>query len=120
MVNQEIKAQWTAALRSGEYTQATNCLKNGDGFCCLGVLTDLYVKSGVDEYDLWMDYPGFDTWDEVLPIEVQRWSGMESAEGSNPEWDLDWEIDRGFRDLAFANDMGKSFAEIADLIDEYF
>ena len=35
----ELKAQWIAALRSGEYTQGRGALKTGDGgYCCLGVL----------------------------------------------------------------------------------
>lgn len=34
----QIKADWTRALHSGQFTQAEGRLKNGDGFCCLGVL----------------------------------------------------------------------------------
>ena len=35
----ELKAQWIAALRSGEYTQGHNHLRTGNGYyCCLGVL----------------------------------------------------------------------------------
>lgn len=36
-MNQELKAKWVAALRSGEYQQATGALKVLDGYCCLGV-----------------------------------------------------------------------------------
>lgn len=35
---------WLAALRSGEYKQATGVLNNGNGFCCLGVACDVYAK----------------------------------------------------------------------------
>jgi hypothetical protein len=36
----ELKAKWVAALRSGEYRQATGLLYwgNPDAYCCLGVL----------------------------------------------------------------------------------
>lgn len=34
----EQKALWLAALRSGQYVQARQRLKNGEGYCCLGVL----------------------------------------------------------------------------------
>ena len=35
----ELKAQWIAALRSGEYTQGYNHLRTENGYyCCLGVL----------------------------------------------------------------------------------
>lgn len=35
------KKRWLKALRSGEYKQGVGYLKNGDEFCCLGVLCDL-------------------------------------------------------------------------------
>lgn len=37
-MKKETKDKWIAALRSGEYQQADRKLKNGSGFCCLGVL----------------------------------------------------------------------------------
>lgn len=43
----EVKTAWVEALRSGEYTQGTEMLlQPGVGYCCLGVLCDLAVKSG--------------------------------------------------------------------------
>lgn len=44
----DIAKKWTEALRSGEYEQCTLQLKKGEGFCCLGVLTDLYIKEHED------------------------------------------------------------------------
>jgi hypothetical protein len=38
--------RWINALRSGDYNQCQNVLKDGDSFCCLGVLTDLLIKDG--------------------------------------------------------------------------
>ena len=37
----ELKANWVKALRSGEYKQAIDELRNFNGFCCLGVLLDI-------------------------------------------------------------------------------
>lgn len=39
-MDQELKAKWVAALRSGEYKQADCQLYNdrADAYCCLGVL----------------------------------------------------------------------------------
>lgn len=34
----KLKAEWIAALRSGQYKQAREALRDGDGYCCLGVL----------------------------------------------------------------------------------
>lgn len=43
-MNQEIKAKWIAALRSGEYKQTRFVLNDKTGMCCLGVLCDLHNK----------------------------------------------------------------------------
>lgn len=44
-MNEEIKAKWIAALRSGEYEQGRSSLRpSSNSYCCLGVLCDLYVK----------------------------------------------------------------------------
>lgn len=37
-MNAELKARWVAALRSGEWKQCTGYLRDGDAYCCLGVL----------------------------------------------------------------------------------
>lgn len=45
-MDQSVKARWVAALRSGEYKQSSKRVLNDGqgGFCCLGVLCDLYAK----------------------------------------------------------------------------
>ena len=46
-MNPQIKAQWVADLRSGQYEQGNGYL-NADGkLCCLGVLCEQAVKAGV-------------------------------------------------------------------------
>ena len=37
----DLKAKWLEALRSGKYEQTQGTLRDGDAFCCLGVLCDL-------------------------------------------------------------------------------
>ena len=44
MMNQEVKKLWIEALRSGEYQQGYGALCCGNTYCCLGVLTDLFMK----------------------------------------------------------------------------
>ena len=43
---QELKDKWLEALRSGEYSQTTETLKDENGFCCLGVLCDVIDPDG--------------------------------------------------------------------------
>lgn len=38
---QELEDKWVAALRSGNWKQGTWSLKNGDKYCCLGVLYEI-------------------------------------------------------------------------------
>jgi len=112
-MNADIKAQWIAALRSGEYAQGQYRLRQGDRFCCLGVLCELAVRDGVtvgvpgpgDTYD-------YDGQEVHLPASIQHWAGIRE----NPMVTVDrpW-VSR--RSLAELNDDGMPFEEIADLIE---
>jgi hypothetical protein len=115
-MNPGIRAQWCAALRSGEYAQTDEALRrleeeNGHpaGYCCLGVLTDLYVKAGNDE-----TYNGCaNVWEsDTLTGPVMRWAGLDD---DNP-W-LDGGPGRRRAAAEWNDDEGATFAEIADLID---
>ena len=44
----ETKQKWLDALRSGKYKQTRDCLKNNDGYCCLGVLCYVVGLKPVD------------------------------------------------------------------------
>jgi hypothetical protein len=114
-MNPQIRAQWCAALRSGEYQQGRQSLRDGDAYCCLGVLCDLAVKADIigpprrsQGGGSWWLYDGRI---DYLPEAVQEWAGLNSG---NPDvWY--WE-DKAAR-LGELNDNGKTFAEIAGLID---
>lgn len=116
-MNQTIKAQWTAALRSGDYPQGTNALKRvGGGLCCLGVLCELAVKAGVI-HELRVGAAGAVEYGNhsgssqiALPFSVQQWAGLANE---NPNVNIEGGIDS----LAALNDDGVDFAAIADLID---
>lgn len=48
MLTAEQKAEWTAALRSGEYRQGRRRLVTADGgYCCLGVLCEAVLKASM-------------------------------------------------------------------------
>jgi len=124
-MNQDVKAEWVKALRSGEYKQ--NCeysvLRTADNtFCCLGVLTDLAVKAGVlpegeyNDLEKRYDYQNSDMPNDVnaayLPVAVINWADVHISNpiikpGSNNDT------------AAGQNDGGTSFSEIADLIEQH-
>lgn len=118
---QEIREEWIAALRSGEYKQIRGRLHNSSGFCCLGVLADLYLKEqgrnwGGDYYIIGKDGSYFET---LLTSEIVTWAGLYDDGGSRV-------IDGQFspESLAMMNDGAgnlktHSFEDIADLLEKY-
>lgn len=117
-MNPEIKARWVTALRSGEYQQTKNNLRDAKGFCCLGVLCDLYAKEhridGWDTHTLGETADGEPTGEELPGNEVCEWAGLDA------ETDVD--ICGVLLPLYHHNDGSPSraprtFAEIADAIE---
>ncbi len=76
-MKKEIKKLWVKALRSGEYKKGQFQLKSVDGqrFCCLGVLTDLYIKKESRKTG-WNGSAGFDSGAAALPPKVMKWAGL--------------------------------------------
>lgn len=90
-MNQEIKARWVTALRSGEYKQGIGMLRreNGD-FCCLGVLCDLHSKETGNEWytEKLFSYFYYLQNKKVLPVKVQEWSGVDAPWQQHTLFDL--------------------------------
>jgi hypothetical protein len=123
MMNPEIKAQWIADLRSGEFVQGTGYL-NADGkLCCLGVLCEQAVKAGVVESD--MSGEGtvyYDGKDNILPDQVREWAGLPGANTHDNPNNPDVTVHDTAVSLAELNDgengwEGHTFGQIADLIE---
>ena len=130
-MNSEIKAKWLQALRSGEYKQTRYTLRScNGGFCCLGVLSDIYRKEVGGSWK-W-DYNNDTAYSIVneseddfatteLPDCVMEWAGLEDAD---PEFNSPAITGESgeivLYTLATLNDAGKSFDFIADVIDDQF
>jgi hypothetical protein len=125
----QVKEKWIAALRSGEYSQGDGRLRSYKGFCCLGVLCDLYSQEqdtnwefrGVDECDMQMlDYWYFDGESEFLPQSVMEWAGLSLPSPTvkmnvEEEDEMSW----SYRDeISNLNDSGCSFTELANIIEK--
>lgn len=114
-MNQQIKEKWMNALRSGEYSQTKGCLRTKNGFCCLGVLCDLYSKetgTGWEEFkedEALSTYSTFLEEIATLPKEVMEWSGLNQPNPYSENWGS----------LASLNDGGTEFLKIADVIEKY-
>ncbi len=114
-----IAKKWVAALRSGKYDQAQGALHtvNG-GFCCLGVLCDLYAKEkkirngwGVNTES--PEVKEIFGENQVLPDQVKEWAGLNSDDGKLLA------VKTITSSLAQENDNGSSFSKIADMIEEH-
>lgn len=120
-MKEDIKKQWVDALRSGEYAQGRARLRNNrDEFCCLGVLCDLAVKAGVIEGPIQSeDFEDYVYSGDILfpPHPVVKWAGLSS---SNPTLVVEEDEYGDIQEYGAAslNDGGKTFEEIADLIEE--
>lgn len=142
----EIREQWTAALRSGEYEQTTENLKKdlGDGkvgYCCLGVLTDLAIKAGVPvvtkevestrhtcsedvEAGECKDVPAtayyFDGGSSYTPSSVMEWAGLHVSNPAVPyKVHPDFPNDDHMSLAALNDGEHLDFNQIADLIDQH-
>lgn len=137
-MNREIADKWTAALRSGQYSQTDGVLKKKwqDGscsYCALGVLVDLFKKEHPDALleSEWPDgticfLADEDACSDSLPWPVQKWADMVDNVGRfNPTaHPVDWQSRNRsaygqVTSAADANDFGLDFHEVADLIDQH-
>ena len=128
-MKKSVMKKWVKALRSGEYLQCKGELteknkKGQDTFCCLGVLTNLYVEeNGISKLKLpnskgntlnfWKYNENYASY---LSMAVQSWAGMSSSNGRLPIGTLN----ENANTLAGLNDKGSSFEEIADIIEKNY
>lgn len=121
-MNARIKARWLKALRSGKYRQGTGHLKKttitGEArHCCLGVLCELAMRSkviapSVAAHDGISRIHQFDGNTGFLPLSVIEWAGL-------TDYDPDVSTKQGLATcLSHLNDSGKSFKQIANIIEQ--
>ena len=77
-MNERVKNLWCKVLP--EYQQTYHCLNDGNGFCCLGVLTDLYLKETGQEwvFDPINEEYSYNEGSYVLPEVVKVWAGLKT------------------------------------------
>lgn len=119
----EFKYLWIAALRSGKYKQAQGVLKSDTGFCCLGVACDLadpQTWRRMEHYDeetgqsfecddAWVTAAGNDELPDKPDLPEEVFKALDEDRGDFRVMDK----------LAEMNDHGKTFAELADWIEEH-
>ncbi len=101
----DLAKKWVAALRSGEYKQTHGTLHNDGGFCCLGVLCDIQGRR-------WFKA------EHGTSLFVKEDSILYESMPSNSALDLVGMTESEANTLASANDSGKDFEQIANLIEK--
>ncbi|WP_144721181.1 hypothetical protein [Cellulosimicrobium sp. TH-20] len=136
----EVKAAWLAALRSGEYPQASGVLERIDhtgvsrGFCCLGVLCKLAADTGAAERDVPGAWAGSTVRYRVeggssspyMPVpEIAAWA-FDGDVSRADAWlvptpgDIKARYDEATVALSTLNDsFGYTFEQLADLIEQH-
>ena len=123
-MNSQIKQKWIDSLRSGKYQQGQSKLYSSDGFCCLGVLCDIYAKEVGDKSwvmkdpDYKFDTEKFDYWyfddqSECLPKCVQDWAEL----NENDPVVTNRIVGEYITTLASMNDKGVTFEDLAEMIE---
>lgn len=107
-MKRKIAAQWADALRSGKYKQGIRRLRDGEYFCCLGVLCNLHAQAHPEIAAEQTDPNCYMEADLVIPLDVMKWAGMSSASGDFGTLET----------LASLNDKGWSFDQLANIIDQ--
>jgi hypothetical protein len=100
-LNATVKQVWLEHLRSGKYIQDAGHLRTDEGFCCLGVLCEAAQVPSV--HNKWAKAYSYDGLDTYLSAPLRKRFGL-----TKPQMDR----------LAKMNDMGTSFAAIADYIEK--
>jgi hypothetical protein len=121
----DIKSKWLAALRSGQYEQTDMRLRHDGGYCCLGVLCDLYSQeTGVEWWGTGCGGFAMHGADSVLPDAVREWADLPHEHGGYVA--VSKRYDEGEDTTVFhsaslteLNDQWQyDFRQIADVIEE--
>ena len=112
-MKKHVARKWIAALRSGKYRQGKNKLQAGNAYCCLGVLCKIAPKY-VQKRIIFTKKNQLIGGTLYTQNPVKEWAGLKDHSGSLPI-----DAKTGFIDLVAYNDAGKSFKEIALIIEKY-
>lgn len=115
-MNPVVKEKWLNGLRSGKYKKGRGYLHVYNKYCCLGVLTDLYMEDQHSTAEKWNI--GFDGMvnNVFISKEVRDWAGLDSVDPVVTCYDGNL-IKLGVYNDSSAS--GEDFTKIADLIEKH-
>jgi len=102
---------WLKELRSGKYEQGKTDLCHNGKYCCLGIAAEIFA-TGQTEIHITKGIKYFDSCLSSAPEYVMDSLGLYKDLGETSSLTFDENA------LAKMNDQGKTFAEIADIIEQ--
>ena len=120
-MNRKIKKLWIKALRSGEFKQCKGYLSKDGKYCALGVLSVLGLLEGACSYNEIEGLGHFDNRKFTLSYNVMKWAGIaqDNERYLDPEeHQVKIKFKKKKATILNLNDEGKSFKEIAQIIQE--
>jgi hypothetical protein len=114
MMNQEIKKEWVADLRSGKIIKNKYALRQGKNrMCVLGALCNVHAKHHPEiaaAQPKMNEYMGEST---IIPMEVAEWAGL-GRYNTNP-----CVVHKGYETslMSLNDDEGLTFKTLANLIE---
>jgi hypothetical protein len=120
-MNSEMKTDWVAALRSGDYAQGQGCLRHQkdnqpDVFCCLGVLADL-IKTN-EEWLIGERGAVYLAWGDTAHHNEKNYQNNELPPAMKLRAGIHREDCKKLIRMNDDNDNGLSFTQIANWIEE--
>ena len=120
-MDKRVKDLWIKALSSGEFKQCKGYLEKEGRYCALGILSLLGLIEGVCTYNELQGLGHFDNRKFTLSYNVMKWAGIaqEDERFLNPEEHaVKVKFKKRETTILKLNDEGRSFKEIAQIIQE--
>ena len=104
-MNPIIKGKWIGEIRGTKYRQGKNYLRQKDRYCCLGVLCDIMDNSKWEISSKVNNRYSYGNYTDVLDYRIRKQAGISFLQ---------------MLLLMKMNDSGKTFEEIAKVIETQF
>lgn len=119
----DFKEKWLTALRSGDYSQTRQNLRDTSGFCCLGVGYDVLGgkwHSGTREHvtEYFCTSNDSSSMPNIYDYGREIWTVLNQDTTFNPDNNEDGNHNI-LNALSWHNDKGSTFDEIADWVETY-
>ena len=106
---------WLKELRSGKYEQGIGFLCKETKYCCLGVGSEIFKTNAIKIHTGILGHKFYDGSMSIAPFYLGEALGLFGSLGESKTF---YQSSSDPKSLSSYNDQGKTFAEIADIIEQ--